>query len=185
MKDKKIKKFSLGVLLLLAFLCVSVKVQAADWTSYQNSFTNNGVTENPGPTDADHAVLQWAVKMPAATTPPLVIDDKVYTASENYVYCYEKATGDELWRLGELQGSVGFALHPMVYADHKLFVVTENGGTRIEALDLSDPNEPKWIWASEPQWGTSYSPLTYQDGCLYTGTWNGDDGGYYFDYPKY
>ena len=180
MKDKKIKKFSLGVLLLLAFLCVSVKVQAADWTSYQNSFTNNGVTENPGPTDADHAVLQWAVKMPAATTPPLVIDDKVYTASENYVYCYEKATGDELWRLGELQGSVGFALHPMVYADHKLFVVTENGGTRIEALDLSDPNEPKWIWASEPQWGTSYSPLTYQDGCLYTGTWNGDDGGYYF-----
>ena len=180
MKHKRIKKFSLGALVLLALLCVSVCVQADNWTRYQNASTNNGVTENPAPSDADHAVLQWAVKMPGATTPPLVIGDVVYTASDNYVYCYDKTTGAELGRSDKLKGSVGFALHPMVYADNKLYVVTENGGTRIEALNLSDPTQPKRVWHSEPTPGTSYSPLTYQDGCLYTGTWNGEDSGYYF-----
>lgn len=165
---------------MLAFFCFSVKVQAGDWTRYQNSSTNNGVTENPAPSDAEHAVLEWEVKMSDATTPPLVIGDKVYTACDKYVYCYDKTTGKELGHSDALKGSVGFALHPMVYAEKKLFVVTENQGTRIEALDLSNPTQPKRAWCSDPKPGTSYSPLTYQDGCLYTGTWNGEDSGYYF-----
>lgn len=180
MKHKRIKKFSLGALVLLAFLCISVSVQADNWIRYQNASTNNGVTENPGPSDANHAVLQWAVKMPGATTPPLVIGDVVYTASDNYVYCYDKTTGAELGRSDKLKGTVGHALHPMVYVDEKLYVVTDNGGARIEALDVSNPTEPKLKWTSDAKPGTSYSPLTYQDGCLYTGTWNGYDPGYYF-----
>ncbi|MDD6043339.1 MAG: PQQ-binding-like beta-propeller repeat protein, partial [Eubacteriaceae bacterium] len=138
MKHKMNRLARLGTILLIVILCVTTNVQALDWTVYQNSSTNNGVTENPGPTDAGHSVLKWSVKMPDATTPPLIIGDRVYTASGRYVYCYDKATGVELGKSDELKGRTGFALHPMVYADNCLFVVTVNGGSSIEALDLSN-----------------------------------------------
>ena len=184
MKTKTVRMVRLGVLLLIIQLIslsfVSVNVNAVDWTEYQNTSTNNGVTENPGPADANHACFNWAVQMPGATTPPLIVGDRVYTACDKYVYCYDKNTGKELGKSDELKGRVGFALHPMVYADNRLYVTTENGGTSIEALDLSVPEAPKWQWASEPVTGTSYSPLTYEGGRLYTGTWSGESGGYYF-----
>lgn len=180
MKHKRMKKISLGVLLLLAFLCISVKVQAGDWTGYQNSSTNNGVTAYPGPTDADHAVAMWSVGMEDATTPPLVVGNKVYTASGRYVYCFDRLTGEKLGTSDKLAGNVSFALHPMVYANHMLYVVTENGGASIEALSLSDPSNPTKRWTSSPVSGTCYSPLTYHNGYLYTGTWNGEASGYYF-----
>lgn len=174
------KKVSLGALLLLAFLCISVKVQAGDWTNYQNSSTNNGVTAYPGPTDADHAVAMWSAGMEAATTPPLVVGDKIYTASGRYVYCFDRLTGEKLGTSDKLAGDVSFALHPMVYANNMLYVVTENSGASIEALSLSNPANPTKRWASTPVSGTCYSPLSYHNGYLYTGTWNGQSSGYYF-----
>ena len=79
MKTKTIRMVRLGVLLLIIQLIslsfVSVNVNAVDWTEYQNTSTNNGVTENPGPADANHACFNWAVQMPGATTPPLIVGD--------------------------------------------------------------------------------------------------------------
>ena len=191
MKSIKIEKISLGLFLLFAFCFTALKVSAEaaeeqNWTRYQNSETNNGVTDRPGPTDAEHTIALWDVSMEAATTPPLIVDNKIYTASGYYVYCFDKTTGEKLGQSDKLTGYVGHALHPMVYAEGKLFVMTSKGGTMIEALSLTDANNPKSIWASTPQQGTSYTPLTYHynktqnKGYLYTGTSNGDDKGVYF-----
>ena len=192
MKSIKIEKISLGLFLLFAFCFTALKVSAEaaeeqNWTRYQNSETNNGVTDRPGPTDAEHTIALWDVSMEAAaTTPPLIVDNKIYTASGYYVYCFDKTTGEKLGQSDKLTGYVGHALHPMVYAEGKLFVMTSKGGTMIEALSLSDANNPKSIWASTPQQGTGYTPLTYHynktqnKGYLYTGTSNGDDKGVYF-----
>ena len=193
MKGKKIRKISLGFLLLFAFLFSvtrgeEINAETTDnWTRYQNSETNNGVTGNPGPTDAAHAVSLWNVSPgSSATTPPLIVGDKIYTACGYYVYCYDKTTGEKLGQSDKLTGYVGEALHPMVYAENKLFVITNKGGSMIEALSLADPCNPKVQWASSPKSGTSYTPLTYHyntrenKGYLYTGTFNRDDAGYYF-----
>lgn len=180
MKNKRIKKFSLGALLLIVLLGLTISVRADGWTCYQNSSANNGVTAYPAPTDADHSISLWSAGMQDATTPPLVIGDKVYTASGRYVYCFDKKTGEKLGSSDKLVGEVGFALHPMVYANNMLYVTTDKGGARIEALSLSDPVNPKVKWSSSPVSGTCYSPLTYHNGYLYTGTWNGEASGYYF-----
>ena len=190
MKSKKITKITLGFFLLFAFIFSTTKVNAettTDWTRYQNSETNNGVTDRPGPTDAAHTVALWNADMGfSATTPPLIVNDKIYTASGNFVYCFDKTTGKKLGQSDLLKGYVGHALHPMVYAEGKLFVITSTTGTMIEALDLKDPANPKRLWSSDVYAGTSYSPLSYhyneskQKGYLYTGTYNGDNKGVYF-----
>ena len=193
MKGKKLRKISLGFFLLFAFLFSvtrgeEINAETTDnWIRYQNAETNNGVTGNPAPTDASHAVPLWNVSPgSSATTPPLIVGDKIYTACGYYVYCYDKTTGEKLGQSDKLSGYVGEALHPMVYAENKLFVITNKGGSMIEALSLADPCNPKVQWASSPKSGTSYTPLTYHyntgenKGYLYTGTFNGDDAGYYF-----
>ena len=191
MKQNKITKISLGFCLLLAFIIGTINVNADtisadDWTRYQNSSCNNGVTDRPGPTDADHTISLWNVSMGSATTPPLIVGDKIYTASGYYVYCFDKATGEKLGQSDKLNGDVGFALHPMVYAEDKLFVTTNKGGTMIEALNLNDPVNPKPVWSSTPISGDCYTPLSYyyneskKKGYLYTGTSNGYEKGYYF-----
>ena len=86
MKSIKIEKISLGLFLLFAFCFTALKVSAEaaeeqNWTRYQNAETNNGVTDRPGPTDAAHTAALWDVSMEAATTPPLIVDNKIYTAS--------------------------------------------------------------------------------------------------------
>lgn len=192
MKQNKITKISLGFCLLFAFIFGMINVSAdtmdtENWTRYQNSSSNNGVTDRPGPTDANHMTGLWSVSMgQTATTPPLIVGDKIYTASGYYVYCFDKATGKKLGQSDQLKGYVGFALHPMVYAEGKLFVSTSKNGAMIEAFNLDDPVHPKWIWSSSPKAGTSYSPLSYHynestgKGYLYTGTYNDDKPGYYF-----
>ena len=125
MKQNKITKISLGFCLLLAFIIGTINVNADtisadDWTRYQNSSYNNGVTDRPGPTDADHTISLWNVSMGSATTPPLIVGDKIYTASGYYVYCFDKATGEKLGQSDQLEGYVGFALHPIVYAEGKV-----------------------------------------------------------------
>ena len=122
MKQNKITKISLVFCLLFAFIFGMVNVSAdttdaENWTRYQNSSCNNGVTDRPGPTDANHTTALWSVSMgQTATTPPLIVGDKIYTASGYYVYCFDKATGEKLGQSDQLEGYVGFALHPIVYA---------------------------------------------------------------------
>lgn len=190
-RKKTIISLVLCMLFAFAFSVANVKadtVQTGNWTRYQNSEANNGVTDYPGPTDENHAISRWNVLADSsyATTPPLIVNDKIYVASGYHVYCFDKSTGNLLGKSDELVGSAGNALHPMVYAEGKLFVITSKNGARIEALNLNDPENPRVEWSSSAVSGTSYSPLSYhynqqeKEGYLYTGTWNGDQKGTYF-----
>lgn len=191
MNSKKITKISLGFVMFLALMLSVARVNADtissdDWTRYQNSETNNGVTNLPGPTDADHAVSLWETNLddPASSkTPPLIVGDYVYVACNKYVYCLNKKTGEQIKKSSELNGAVGFGLHPMVYANGKLFVLTGgSGAVRVEAFEA---DTLKKLWSSNGVSGTTYSPLAYKEiggtGYLYSGTFQGDGkSGEYF-----
>lgn len=191
MKKRKITIISLVLCMLFAFAfsIANVKadtVQTGNWTRYQNSETNNGVTNRPGPTDEAHAMLLWEVGMENPTTPPLIVDKYIYTASGNYVYCFDKNTGEQIGEPEKLSGNVGDALQPMVYAEGKLFVTTNDHGTWVEAIDVGANGTLTYCWkSSKVQLGTCASPLSYHrnkngNGYLYTGTWNGNQDGTYF-----
>lgn len=191
MKKNKILHISLGLFMLciLAFTGLRANADTTDdgiWTRYQNSATNNGVTEHPGPTDASRALSLWVnnIDVSTAKTPPLIVGNYIYTASGNKVYRLDKKTGEQLKASDALKGSVGFGLHPMVYAKGKLFVMTNVGGmVYIEAVNATTLKKE---WTSNGVAGDIYSPLTYHEfengkGYLYTGTWTGaGKKGFYF-----
>ena len=189
MKKNKILHISLGLFMLciLAFTGVRANADTTDdeiWTRYQNSETNNGVTDHPGPTDESHALSLWNVKMDTPTTPPLIVGNYIYTASGKKVYRLDKKTGEQLKVSDALNGSVGFGLHPMVYAKGMLFVMTNvEGMVYIEAVNATTLQKE---WTSIGVTGDVYSPLTYHEfdngkRYLYTGTWTGPgEKGSYF-----
>lgn len=176
------------MLFALAFSVSHVKAETTtnDWTRYQNSETNNGVTNRPGPTDENHAVLLWEnnLDLPSsAKTPPLIVGDKLYVASNKNIFCLDKKTGRQLKVSDDLTGEIGFGLHPMVYAKGNLFVMT--GGSGLVRVEAFSANTLKKLWSSEGVAGAVYSPLSYHEingkGYLFTGTFQGTgQTGYYF-----
>lgn len=189
MKSKKIIKIGLGLCMLFAFIFSVGQVNAeatGDWTRYQNSETNNGVTNRPGPTDEEYAVQLWEnnLDLPSsAKTPPLIVGDKLFVACKKNIYCLDKKTGEQLKVSRELAGEINMGLNPMVYADGKIFVMTNGSGSvRVEAFDAEKLTR---LWYSDGVAGSTYSPLSYHEingyGYLYTGTFQGPGKtGYYF-----
>ena len=65
-----------------------------DWSSYQNSETNNGITDRAMPTSKNTITQKWATRLDAkgwdaALTPPLILGGYVYVASGQFIYKME------------------------------------------------------------------------------------------------
>ena len=189
MKSKKLIKIGLGLCMLFAFIFLAGQVKAetttGDWTRYQNSETNNGVTNRPGPTDEEYAVQLWEnnLELSSPKTPPLIVGDNLYVACEKNIYCLNKKTGEQLKVSENLYGRITMGLNPMVYADGKIFIMTNGSDSiHVEAFDVENLTR---LWYSEGVAGSTYSPLSYRKingyGYLYTGTFQGAGKiGYYF-----
>lgn len=147
-----------------------------DWTCFQNSSYNNGVTTRFAAPDAAHAVQCFdGVQFEQSLTPPVIAGDDLYVAAGHTVYRVNRKTGAVEAKNECLEGDVGFAMHPMVYADGKLYAATGStdgdSKTMIEAVDAPTL---KHLWSSGKYSGQNLSPLSYRKingkGYLYTGT---------------
>lgn len=188
----KNNQFITAILMIMtALLCftygshVNAATDDGNWSCYQNSETNNGVTSRPGPADAAHAISKWTdVQLEGHNTPPIIVGDYIYTASSKYLYRLDKESGEVLKKV-QMSGYAGYALNPVVYAQGKIFVTVATNGTAIDAFDADDL---KLLWTSKGQLGEFASPLTYHEmeengekkGYLYTGTWSSTKQGIYF-----
>lgn len=159
------------------------QASAGDWTSFQNSATNNGVTANPGPTSPSLVRSLWDdVKFDSPVSAPIIVGDKAYAASGKKLFELDATTGAVLRTSQDLSGAAQNLCQP-VYDDGVLYVVTSSGGVSVEAVNASTF---QLLWRSnQPVPGDAYSPLTYHEiggkGYLYTGTVsNGDNNGTYF-----
>ncbi len=178
-KNKFIKLFG-TVLMSTAMLVTLVPFEATYGCSgFRPGEFNNGVVDYNTPTSSANVELKWDQKLgqgwTAAPTPPTVGDDGyVYVATGNTLYRLDKNTGEKLAPTEglKLTASVGFSTNPMAYADGKLFIQVGNG--QVEGVDVSNPKELKHIWTSEKVGGQTISPIVYQNGYIYTGTWNGE-----------
>lgn len=145
-----------------------------EWGQYQNSPTNNGVIgEIETPATYNETALKWSRKMVSgyttSFTPPLIIDGYLYTASSTHVYRINKNTGEVVKESAELLLNVGYGLNPITYdADNdQLYVPILKG--RVQCLD-AETLQSKWI-SEEYRYSQTLSPISYIDGCVYTGIW--------------
>ena len=153
-----------------------------DWTSFRGSDTNNGVTAAKTPKTANAAKELWAVKLGTgyanAPTPQLLINGHLYLQSGKKLYILDPKTGDTL-KSTTLMGSSSYTTNPVAYGGGMIFVSIDDGNdSYIQALNAETLES---LWVSEKVSGQLITPVTYHNGYLYTGTWNGEKqtGTYY------
>ena len=155
----------------------------ADWWRFTNSETNNAVTDRRTPASSPETWERWAHTFEGgfsnAPTPPLIVNDSVYTVSGKKLYELDKETGDVKRVSGEMPGATDFALRVPLYADGRIFVAISGG--IICAFECSDLS---LAWMTNPSGivaGQMISPLSYKKingtGYLFAGTRKNLDGG--------
>ena len=153
-----------------------------DWTSFRGSDTNNGVTAAKTPKTANAAKELWAVRLGTgyanAPTPQLLINGHLYLQSGKKLYILDPKTGDTL-KSTTLMGSSFYTTNPVAYGGGMIFASIDDGNdSYIQALNAKTLES---LWVSEKVSGQLITPVTYHNGYLYTGTWNGEKqaGTYY------
>lgn len=146
----------------------------AQWPSFRADMYNNGVIQAKTPIDSDDAVLYWATKIGEGYSAdacgcPIIVDDCLYTYAGDKVYKVNKNTG-EIIAEGKMDHSSSFAINSPTYAEGMLFIGLSDG--TIQAFDASSLKS-LWIYR-DALGGQPNCPITYYDGYIYTGFWQGE-----------
>lgn len=154
----------------------------AEWGNFRGNDDNNGVTDAKTPTSADNAELYWATSIATggqangAPGTPIIINGELYSYSGKELLRLDSETGEVLAR-GEMQGSSPFAITPPAYAEGMIFVAL--GGGMVQAFNAKTL-ESLWLYTDSLGIGLGANqpncPITYSDGCIYTGFWNSEQG---------
>ena len=154
----------------------------AEWGNFRGNDDNNGVTDAKTPTSADNAELYWATSIApggqanGAPGTPIIINGELYSYSGKKLLRLDSETGEVLAR-GEMQGSSPFAITPPAYAEGMIFVAL--GGGMVQAFNAKTL-ESLWLYTDSLGIGLGANqpncPITYSDGCIYTGFWNSEQG---------
>ena len=148
------------------------------WPSFRKDNSNNGVVDACTPISRETAVLSWANQLgegyssKALSCPILITQDGVdylivYSATD--IYKVESVTGTVVAQ-GKMSTASDFAINSATFGDGMLFVGLEKG--TVQAFD-ADTLESLWLY-HDPLKGQANCPLTYADGCVYTGFWNNE-----------
>ena len=104
-----------------------------------------------------------------AVSSPIIVDGYLYAYAGKNILKIDKSTG-EIVKKGDMVGTSDFAIVPPTYAKGMIFVGLSRG--RVQAFN-AETLESLWVYA-DPLGGQSNTPITYSDGCVYTGFWNGE-----------
>lgn len=146
----------------------------SEWPNFRGSSDNNGVVSSPTPKSADEATLYWASKIGDgygrdAIGSPILVDGSLIFCSGTRLYKMDCFTG-EILASGEMAEKSNFNIIPPTYAEGLIFVGLAGG--IVQAFN-ADTLKPVWIY-QDVLGGQPNSPLTYRDGCIYTGFWNSE-----------
>ena len=146
----------------------------AAWPSFRADRFNNGVTNAKIPTEPQDAALYWAAKIgdgysADACGCPILVDGALYTYAGTTLYKIDAASGEVL-QTGRMHHSSSFAINTPTYADGMLFVGLSDGA--VQAFN-AETLESLWLY-TDPLGGQPNSPITYADGFIYTGFWQGE-----------
>lgn len=140
-----------------------------DWINSRGNNENMGISSAKTPMDISDSSLKWAKKYgtswSAAPTPPIIVNNNLYLAANGKVLKISKDTGEVIAE-NSIAGSLGFSLVTLAYGDGMIFVPISNGQIQAFRADTLES-----LWISEKIGGQTNSPIAYNDGYIYTGTW--------------
>lgn len=165
-------KKTLSTLLVLLMLISSFSM-----ISYAVSVSSNNITNSK--TVIDSAMLKFTKKFGSnykgAPTPPIVVDDTLIVVSGAKLYKLDADTGEEISSV-VMEGSSLYTTVSPLYADGMIFVQLDGG--IVQAFDYKKLKS-LWIYTDSLE-GQALCPITYDNGYIYTGFWNGET-----DYANY
>lgn len=175
---KRIISLALALLMLLSLVPTAMAVTediSADWHNFRNSHVNMGLSSAKTPGGSATAVLKWAKKLgsgwSANPSVQIIVDNALVVMCGNKnLYKLDLQTG-EILQEAVMTAAPNFGYTPATYADGLIFCPLSGG--IIQAFDAKTL-ESVWIY-KDAKGGQSLSPITYADGCVYTGFWNGEN----------
>ena len=173
---KRILSLALALVLVLSLIPTAFAAGTevdAYWHNFRNSDVNMALTDAKTPVNSETTALKWAVKLgtgwAANPSVQIIVDNALIVMAGKVLYKLDLQTGEVLQQ-ADMTAAPNFGYTPCTYADGLIFCPL-SGGT-IQAFD-AETLESVWIYKDE-KGGQSLSPITYNDGCVYTGFWNGE-----------
>lgn len=166
---------------LSAVPAISLPDYAASWPNFRGNDQNMAITKVKTPTgqiDAETKTsdveLLWASASGSgydsgAVGSPIFVGGYMYAYAGTRLLKLDPATGETVASVNMASNS-DFAIIPPTYADGMIFVALKEG--RVQAF-RADTLESLWVY-QDPLKGQSNSPITYSDGYVYVGFWNGE-----------
>ena len=127
-------------------------------------------------TESSDVELLWASASGSgydsgAVGSPIFVGGYMYAYAGTRLLKLDPATGATV-AYANMASNSDFAIIPPTYADGMIFVALKEG--RVQAF-RADTLESLWVY-QDPLKGQSNSPITYSDGYVYVGFWNGESG---------
>ena len=168
---------------LTAAPTLSLTKYDAFWPNFRGNDQNMAITKVKTPTgqiDAETKTsdveLLWASASGSgydsgAVGSPIFVDGYMYAYAGTKLLKLDPATGATV-AYANMASNSDFAIIPPTYADGMIFVALKEG--RVQAF-RADNLTSLWVY-QDPLKGQSNSPITYSDGYVYVGFWNGESG---------
>ncbi|RKD26932.1 Outer membrane protein assembly factor BamB, contains PQQ-like beta-propeller repeat [Caminicella sporogenes DSM 14501] len=190
---KRNKSFVISLVVVMLFTLMPMNV-FADWTQFQGDIVNSGVTTDKLPTSSS-ITADWITKTESAgwfgiDTVPLVIGDNAYVFASSNLYKINISNGRKVWEI-KVDSDGGFQLSTPATDGSNIYLgVQEKDKTdnkiKLKVKKVSNlngtPNVTELAVLSEG--GQLNTPITYDNGKLYFGTWKGTvdttTGGVYY-----
>ena len=177
--SKKLLSFALAFALVIGMLpqistaafADTGSTEGAYWPNFRGSDTNMAITSVETP--REKSALKWNNKLATgwsdAPSVQIIVDNALVTMHGTTISKLNLATG-EIIASGTMVAAPNWGYTPATYADGMIFCPLSGG--KIQAFDAKTL-ESLWVY-TDPLGGQSLSPITYSDGHIYTGFWNGE-----------
>lgn len=155
----------------------------AFWPNFRGNDQNMAITSVKTPTgqidaetESSDVELLWASASGSgydsgAVGSPIFVGGYMYAYAGSRLLKLDPATGETV-ASANMASNSDFAIIPPTYADGMIFVALKEG--RVQAF-RADNLTSLWVY-QDPLKGQSNSPITYSDGYVYVGFWNGESG---------
>ncbi|MDE5873602.1 MAG: PQQ-binding-like beta-propeller repeat protein, partial [Lachnospiraceae bacterium] len=145
----------------------------AQWKNFRDSDVNMGFTNAETPINADETELLWAKKLGSgwanAPSVQIIVDDALIVMAGTSLYKLDLKTG-EILAQATMAAAPDWGYTPPAYGNGMIFCPLTGGV--IQAFDAKTLAS-LWVYRDGLK-GQSLSPITYADGYIYTGFWNGE-----------
>ena len=147
----------------------------AFWPSFRGNEFNLAITSARTPQTEDKANIytKWTKKLGKSwnesPSAQIIVDDSLIVMAGKKLYKLDLNTGDIVAQ-ADMAQSPNWGYTPPTYGNGMIFCPLDYG--TIQAFNAKTL-EPLWIYKDESK-GQSLSAITYSDGHIYTGFWNGE-----------